>query len=80
MEREYGEYYTLEQTEAMIEGIRSGRLDMPAKMADEIVERCEYINGVEKEQNPEEKVQMSEILKEVGVWPEMAKRWLEGVL
>lgn len=80
LEGEYGEFYTLEQTVAMLEKIRAGELDVPAETADKIEEQCHYVKGVKENFCPEEKEQMRKVLKDVGIWPEMAKRWLEDIL
>lgn len=80
LEGRYGEPYTMEQVIRLIGLIREGKSGMPAELADQIEEQCGFHKNAEELWQPEVKAWLQETVKEAGLWPALAKRWLEKTL
>lgn len=70
---EFGEPYTLEQTDALWQAVMEGRLSVPEKVKQELME-MEKLLDEQTERNKEHRNQ------EVSQWPLLADKWIKSVL
>ena len=70
----------MEQVFQILEAIRGGKLGIPSETADQIEEQCGFHRTVDTIWEPELKAWLKEVIKEVGVWPSLAIRWLEKTM
>ncbi len=80
LEGKYRDPYTLEQTFSIIRAIEEGRTKYPKEKGNEILERFELTGTGKETWIPEDRDNMLSAISEVGMWPELAKRWLEREL
>ena len=72
--------YTLEQIVKLADAIQNGETGYPPEKGSEIL-RERGLSGEPREKwSPEMKEWLRTVLPEVGMWPEMARRWLERIL
>lgn len=77
LERDFGEPYTLEQIRYLAKAVAENRTDYPADMGEKIMSDF-GLNGKKKEKwTSEDKAVIRESFGEVGVWPELAEKWLD---
>lgn len=76
MERRYWEPYTLEQIRLLGSAIKEGRTPYPAEKGEEILREYGLTERKEEKWTPEMKMVLRGVFPEVGMWPEMAGRWL----
>lgn len=72
--------YTLEQIVKLAEAVKAGRTKYPVEKGEEILEEQGITKPRREKWTPEEKEHLRRILDEVGMWPEIAVRWLERIL
>lgn len=76
LEGKVGDTYTLEQIVRLAEAIRAGETSFPPERGDTLLAE----SGITKKRPPkwdeETKERLRAVLGEVGMWPEMAERWL----
>ncbi|HJD04565.1 MAG TPA: alpha/beta hydrolase [Candidatus Mediterraneibacter caccogallinarum] len=77
LEGKYRDTYTLEQIKKLAAAVREGKTDYPPEKADEILREFGLDGNRPDKWTPEEKERLRGILPEVGVWPELAEKWLE---
>lgn len=68
---EYGEPYTMEQTDAVIEAIRNGSLSVPEDAKKELMKQFNFF----KEEKPIE----MKANREVEIWMKLAEQWLQEI-
>lgn len=76
----YGEPYTLEQIDYLIRAIEQGKTPYPPEKAQEIRAAFSAKRDGGKKWDPEIKTWLRGLLDEVGMWTELAEKWLEGEL
>lgn len=76
----YGDPYTLEQIGRLIQAIEQGMTPYPPAKADEIRAAFSTKRDGGKKWDPEIKKWLKGLLAEVGMWTELALKWLEGEL
>ena len=76
----YGESYTLEQIDRLILAIEQGKTPWPKEKADEIRKDFSGKRDGGKKWDPEIKAWLKGLLDEVGIWTELAVKWLRGEL
>ena len=72
--------YTLEQLVKLASAIREGKTKYPVEKGEEILEERGISKPRPEKWTPEVKEHLRRVLDEVGMWPEMAVRWLERIL
>ena len=79
LERDFGEPYTLEQIRLLAEAVSAGKTPYPPEKGREIL--ADFgLDGRKKEKwDPEQKEEIRKTLKTVGIWPELAKDWLDQI-
>ena len=79
LERDFGEPYTLEQIRLLAEAVSAGKTPYPPEKGREI--QADFgLDGRKKEKwDPEQKEEIRKTLKTVGIWPELAKDWLDQI-
>ena len=77
LERDFGEPYTLEQIRLLAGAVIEGQTPYPPEKGREIL--ADFgLDGRKKEKwDPEQKEEIRRTLKTVGIWPELAKDWLD---
>lgn len=60
--------------------IREGKTKYPVEKGEEILEERGISKPRTEKWTPEVKEHLRSVLDEVGMWPEMAVRWLERIL
>lgn len=76
----YGASYTLEQIDRLILAIEQGKTPWPKETADKIRNDFSRKRDGGKKWDPEIKAWLKGLLDEVGMWPEMAEKWLQEEL
>ena len=79
LEENYGEPYTLDQVAQIVKAIREGKTEMPLEMADHLEKDYRLTKTEESPWTPEVKEQLQEVIKEVGIWPVLARQWLRKI-
>ena len=79
LERDFGEPYTLEQIRLLAGAVSAGKTSYPPEKGREIL--ADFgLDGRKKEKwDPEQKDEIRKTLKTVGIWPELAKDWLDQI-
>ena len=80
LEGKYRENYTLEQIVRLADAVREGKTDYPPEKSEEILAEVGLKGRKQEKWTPEEKEQLHAVLPEVGMWPELAERWLNRQL
>ncbi|HIY62699.1 MAG TPA: alpha/beta hydrolase [Candidatus Mediterraneibacter stercoripullorum] len=80
MECRYWEPYTLEQIRLLGNAIKEGRTSYPVDKGEEILRQYGLTEQKPEKWTAEMKKVLRRIFPEVGMWPEMAGRWLERQL
>lgn len=79
LERDFGVPYTLEQIRLLAEAVMEGKTAYPPEQGRKILDDF-GLNGKKKEKwTPEMKVQIRRTFAEVGIWPELSRRWLKKI-
>ena len=79
LERDFGEPYTLEQIRLLAGAVTAGKTGYPPEKGRQILEDF-GLDGRKKEKwTPEQKEAIRKSLRSVGVWPELAKDWLDQI-
>lgn len=77
LDRDFGDYYSLEQIRLLVKAICSGDTEYPAETGEQIASEFGF-DGTEKEKRQDnEKEEILGTLPEVEIWPVLAGKWLE---
>ena len=80
LDKESEDLYTLEQIRLLAEAVQEGKTNCPPEKGAELIAAF-ALDGRKRERWPAEvKEQLRGLLDEVGLWTELAKRWLAGEL
>ena len=80
LDKESEELYTLEQIRLLAEAVSAGRTPCPPERGEELIREF-ALDGRKRERwTPEVKEWLRGLLDEVGLWTELAERWLAGEL
>lgn len=71
----YGEEYTAEQTDLIMERVGDGRLEVSEKLKAQLFQEIK-----EKQERREERIAGCETNREVMIWPILAEQWLKRML
>ncbi len=74
--RDFGQPYTLEQIRFLAEAVKAGKTDLPPGRGEEILEEFGLAGKKKEKWTPEMKEKLYGTIQEVGVWTELAEKWL----
>ncbi len=80
LDKEREELYTLEQIRLLAEAVKAGKTPCPPEKGEELMKDFALDGGKRERFTPEVKEWLRDLLSEVGLWTELAERWLAGEL
>ena len=80
LDKEREELYTLEQIRLLAEAVKAGKTPCPPEKEEELMKDFALDGGKRERFTPEVKEWLRDLLSEVGLWTELAERWLAGEL
>lgn len=79
LERDFGVPYTLEQIRLLARAVAEGKTKYPPERGRTILEDFGLAGNRREKWTPDQKEEIKKNLKETGVWPELAKNWLDKI-
>lgn len=79
LERDFGVPYTLEQIRLLADAVSGGKTSFPEEKGAEILINFGLAGEKKEKWTPEEKDEIRDTLKEVGIWPRLAEDWLDKI-
>ena len=76
LDKESEELYTLDQIRLLAEAVTTGKTPCPLEKGEELIREFALDGGKRERWTPEVKERLRGLLDEVGIWTELAEKWL----